>query len=220
MKITEIIEPQEVEKKSYRDFNPDISRQTQASIELDRDNYGRYAKGTPDRKDPLTFRKTPHQPSKLEQDAYYQYVKAAAPLMKSNPYFPRVYKITVNKDSLGQTKPSYNLETLHPNIVNPQGDQQQIAHEQQVQALEAVMDRMFVEVPKLQTGKSGLGRYLETIAQEQDYSNVKDPKLVQALELINSVAEKGSFNWDLHAGNIAFRLTSFGPQLVLMDPLS
>lgn len=220
MKIFEIIEPQELEKKSYKNFNPEISRQTQASIELDRPNYGRYSKGTQDPTDPHQFRKTPHQPLELAKDAYYNYVQAIKPLMQSNPYFPRVYKITVAKDKQGQTKPSYSLETLHPNIVNPEGDIVRIDHEQQVQALQAVADRMFHNAPEFNGSKGSLGKYIEQLATTGDYSNVKDSKLKQALTLTAQVLAKGGFKWDLHAGNLAFRLTSFGPQLVLMDPIS
>lgn len=220
MRINELITPQEIEKKSYKDFNPNISRQNQASIELDRENYGRFSKGSQDPKDPHAFNKRALKPLALEKDAYYNYIQAAKPLMQSNPYFPRVYKITVNKDRLGQTKPIYSMEKLHPDIINPEGDIQRWAHEQQVQAIQAVADRMFTNPPDFNGSKGNLGIYLMQIAKSGDYSDIKDSKLKQALEVVANVQAKGNFRWDLHSANLAFRLTRFGPQLVLMDPLS
>lgn len=220
MKIFEIIEPDEVEKISSKKFNPKMSARTQSYVDQEREGYGKFSKAGPDTEDPLIFAKDMHEPLALDRDAYYNYVKAASPFMKSNPYFPRVYKITVHKDKLGQTKPSYNLEKLHPSIVNPEGDIERISHEQQVQALDAVADRMFNKPLEFNGSKGDLGKYLEKLVTSGDYSNIKDSKLQQALELMASVREKGNFRWDLRSENIAFRLTSFGPQLVFMDPLS
>jgi hypothetical protein len=54
-----------------------------------------------------------------------------------------------------------------------------------------------------------------------DYANIKDKKLKQALMLIaDIIRDHPDWNVDLHQGNIRVRGSSLGPHLVLMDPIS
>jgi hypothetical protein len=48
-------------------------------------------------------------------------------------------------------------------------------------------------------------------------NNTPNPQLAEALQLLNPILEL--YYSDLHIDNIMFRLTSVGPQLVLMDPV-
>jgi len=50
--------------------------------------------------------------------------------------------------------------------------------------------------------------------------NIKDPKLKQAIYIIKSLIRNNKGFNDMHPGNIMYRLTSVGPQLVIIDPLS
>ena len=61
---------------------------------------------------------------------------------------------------------------------------------------------------------------LKDAVRENNYDNIKDSKLIEALKLIQNIKESHSdFAYDIRAPNIMIRRTPVGNQLVLTDPL-
>ena len=216
MRINELITPRELTKTTAKPHEPELTARQERNIDYEQPGWGKFSRGQSDPKDPFLYKKKSHLPVELKDDAYYQYIQAAKEHMKSNPYFPRVYKIALHQDPNGKVKPEYNIEQLHTDLADPEGNID-VSHGRDIDA--AIAERILYTVPE-NLNVNGLAMYLDSVARKQDYSNIRDKKLVQALELINQVVAQGHFQWDLHNENLALRLTPHGPQLVLMDPIS
>ena len=212
MRISEIIEPTTTVKQQSKPFDMDKLNKAAEKHWSKRDS-SRFSKGKEDPADPFMFNKTSLLPSDLKDDAYYNYVMAIKPYIKSNPYFPRVYDVTLTKDSEGKIIPKYSIEKLRQTEFWVDDDGSLPHGETQ----DAMLDRLFVDPPK----NSPVYFELSKALHSGDFSNIKDKLLVNALKLIQKVKESNpKFNYDLHIDNIRYRVGPMGPQLVLMDPLS
>lgn len=176
---------------------------------------GSYAKGKQNPTDPHMYRKTSHMPSDLGVDAYHNYIMDVAHKMAENPYLPRIYNITIRTDKNGDSRPSYDMEKLHdPKSVD-------------MDSIIAMGDRMFKRFDppdgELMHDSDDVMEYISAHIDEAfdsgDYRNIKDKSLIDAIDLIRDVKKKGKFYGDMHPGNFLIRITSKGPQLVLIDPL-
>ena len=206
----DLVEPEVVDRPVSTPFN--IKKMGQRSRKSS--GGGAYAAGIEDPTDPSMYRKKSRMPSLLEKDAYYQFIKAAQPYVDYNPFLPRVYKIIVKKDPRGFLKPEYHMEKLTPY------NEAWRMYDQDGNSLNKILKRKLFtkeavggDVPRL------LANSLEFPFQADTY--IKDPKLIQALDLIRTVKETNSnFMYDLHEGNMMFRIGTTGPQLVITDPLA
>lgn len=188
----------------------------------ERGGNGYYASVDVDANTPMDAKKTYHEPTaRVEGDAYYMYIKTItnSGLAQSNPYFPRVYKVEVERDSAGRKKPSFEMETL----MN--------AREFDSEALYNMGKKMFNKfddmLPYGRDSHSAHINYaivnaMKYVIMNDSYSDVKDKKLIQALRVISDIVDESidSFHLDLHAGNIMLRGTKNGPQVVLTDPIA
>ena len=211
MRIREIIEalvePVKRELPVSTPFNlKKMGQRTQKTI--DNPDTGAYAVGTTDPRDPHMFRKKMRQPSKLDVDAYYQYIKYIEPYSDSNPFFPKVYGVDVKRDPNGLEKPSYRIEKL---VDIDQADQRM-----DYQLEDALKDRYLVN----NAAGSIVSIIRNAISGSFNLKNIKDGKLVQAIQLIQKfLDDHPKFELDLHRGNVMIRFTSVGPQLVITDPV-
>lgn len=136
------------------------------------------------------------------------------PQLKQNPFFPRVLDVTRPNSDV----PSYHIEKLYP-IDSPA-----ISKEFK----DALMKKYFI--------MSDVSDHEDPIEYARDLAfeissavtygelNIKDPQLKQAVLLIRkirSILAKTGLNprIDIHRGNIMWRMTNLGPQLVITDPL-
>lgn len=240
MKLNELIKPQTTVNKMTVPFDTNrLTKQRDAAISslssadsTDLPPVGAFARGKVNPTDPHEFKKTSHMPIDLQKDAYYQYVQAIAPYIQSNPYLPRIYAVNVKQDVTGQTKPSYNIETL----------QEYDAYDEAV--LMGLGERLFPGFEEVMTAKnpnadsyaiwSGIIARLSYLVDNgnigspwQDFGLpaesyvTGDKKLLQAIEIIKKIVSTNSnFFLDLSVRNAMLRGTPAGPQLVLSDPVA
>ncbi|KAI9549465.1 hypothetical protein GHT06_001865 [Daphnia sinensis] len=92
------------------------NRQPRKGIAVDRLGVGMFSDVQVDPRDPHMAVKTDsaYDEDYFYENAYYAWVQAIAPYMKSNPYLPRVYVVDDRTDPMGTTKPRYKMEKLHP----------------------------------------------------------------------------------------------------------
>ena len=212
MRIQEIIEPEVNVKQQAKPFDMDKLNKA-AEKQWRNPEKGKFSKGKENSKDPFMFDKTSLLPSELEDDAYYNYIMAAKPYMKSNPYFPRVYDITLTKDPSGKIIPKYSIEKLRELEYGPDDEGNLPA----LETNDALLDKIFFDPPKY----ANISHEIRKVALTGDFSNVKDEMLIKALKLIQKVKESNpKFNYDLNINNIMYRVGPMGPQIVLTDPLS
>jgi hypothetical protein len=179
---------------------------------------GAYGYGETDKKDPHTFNKKTFVPSNLENDGYFQYVKAIEPYMADNPCFPRVYVVKLTKDSNGKVLPQYKMESLTDGSgfslesllsmarrIYPDFD------------IDNTTDNKFASLYV----RRKLARFMLENIKRNDFSGIEDRNVKGALMLISRILKKNNkLILDLHSGNIMIRGTSTGPQLVITDPIA
>lgn len=89
MRIPELIEPTITVRQSSRPIPKKLGSQVNKLAHYDpQGTSGSYATVRPDPHDPHMYRKKTRLPSKLHNDAYYNYIVAIGPYMGLNPYFP------------------------------------------------------------------------------------------------------------------------------------
>lgn len=209
MKISELITPKTTTSSLSRPFDMD---KLASKFNKERDSYssGSYALGSNDKKDPHMYSKKNYYPSVLDKDAYYQYVMAIKPYIGENPYFPRVYVISLTKDSKGRVIPKFTIEKLKQSL------------EFSYEALLGMAERMFKNFnpPDFEDQLFNIiTKRIQNDLISGDFSDIKDPNLEMALRLITKVKNlNANFNYDV-PGNVMIRGTNVGPQLVITDPL-
>lgn len=171
---------------------------------------GQFAKVVPDRNDPhmVTKRSTnPMGPEhKVKADGFNQYVR----MLKShdvmdNIHFPKVYSAKTTTDNTGTHRDTYTIEKL---------EQLENASKEE---FESLAERCFLRPPL----------DIDALAERMDEactsaygrkSYIKMESLFEACEILERLSESADFQLDLHAGNIMFRRTPMGLQLVISDP--
>jgi hypothetical protein len=178
---------------------------------------GAYAYGSVNKKDPHMFNKKTYMPTDLDNDGYYQYVKAIEKHIGSNPYFPRIYVIELKKDPKGKIIPNYDIEALS------NGD------DFSFESLLSLAKRMYKDFPTMTEEHDGgilglrrkMAEYMRDSVRANDFSAIRDNNLKGALMLVAKIIKSNeNFMCDLHKDNIMFRGTPNGPQLVITDPIS
>lgn len=184
---------------------------------------GWYSAGQTNPRDPHEFIKKTHLTSLLDKDAYFQYVTEIRELKQNgytNPFFPQVYNIDIVQDTKGNQRPRYRIEKLQP------GDDYSEA------ALLGLYERLFIkefDTERLKNTSNAsrliwdeIARHCDRAAKSNNYSNIRDEELEQALRLVAKLVDENYSSWnvDLHSNNIRIRGSNVGPQLVLMDPIS
>lgn len=217
MKINEIIEPRDINRPVSTPFN--IQKM---GLRQPGDGGGAYALGTEDPGDPHMYRKKIRMPSNLVDDAYFQYIRACSPYMKSNPYFPRVYEVVFKKYANGYVKPSYHMEKL----LSLKDAREQLG---EFQLANTIAEQIYHEDALQRRRDAGLeaADIIRDISDSMFQNNTieahklfKDKKLIEAIWLILKVLNSNEhFSEDLHNGNFMVRIGSTGPQLVFTDPL-
>lgn len=170
----------------------------------------------------------------LSQNAHLQYLLATKKYSISNPYFPRILSISkmpnisrTNKKIQGfiiRTERLYELESASKDEINMMGAKIFGVDTGRIFDTQANLARQIKNAAM--TGQYGDRIPAETvlIRGAKKFPGPIDLEFKQAVQVIVSVARKIQPTFpggaiDLHAGNIMFRRTKFGPQLVITDPL-
>lgn len=147
----------------------------------------------------------------LQDNAYMQYILLSKKHSSHNPYLPRVESIKhiKSRDKLVSNKDYYivNLEQLQP------------LQSMSVEELDFLLDKIFVD--KLGPVKNAFefGRILERAIARPGSNRVKDKNFGAVSRLITKLATHSTTHIDVHEDNVMVRLTPYGPQLVITDPV-
>jgi hypothetical protein len=164
--------------------------------------------------DPHLVRKQTLRPTHLEYDAYLTYINIVKDYAKENPFFPRVYGVTIQTDKNGDKRPSYTLEKLHrldeadPEVVKGMAEK-----------LFVPGSRPLLKILRFRNPGERLVEEIEQTLTSGQMGDIADPNLRDALLLIRMIAQKYKYGYDLHWDNAMVRYTPHGPQLVITDPL-
>ena len=124
MLIKEIFEPDEQDVQLAKPFNIDKfnkARERRFFSDAPLTGGGIYATGLSSKTDPSEYIKMSNSPTKLSDDAFYNYVQTIKNVIGSNPYFPYIRTVVVGKDPTGMTKTYYRMPKLfhyHERIIN------------------------------------------------------------------------------------------------------
>lgn len=123
----------------------------------------------------------------------------------NNPYVPRVYKI--DKDDK-----QYQIEKLYP--------LQQLSMKDLAYIYSTIMKE---ELPNGFDNKYQIIRAIESIIADsaafKDNIVIKSKQLNDVIKLIYELTHKIGRIPDIHSGNMMARMSPYGPQLVITDPL-
>ncbi|RLD77900.1 MAG: hypothetical protein DRJ15_12610 [Bacteroidetes bacterium] len=144
---------------------------------------------------------------------------------QDNPFFPKIYKAIIFKhyNPGGAHKLYIEMEKLH------EMTKKKLRHNH-----EAILHSMGLD-PSLIGGESDVHgddenkhlyaleeiMHLLTVPENipADFiTKIKNPQFVQAIDILRKTKHDHNASYDLHSGNYMYRMTSVGPQLVIIDP--
>lgn len=187
-----------------------------------------YTQDTPN--DPGTVTKTAYDSGSVKRspfvDAYYVWAKVTSTGSRaaSNPFLPRIYVVDDRMDVDGVSLPRYQVEKLH----NP--NDPLITSEMLI----AIMEQIGMSDDQFDPTYSKTALW-QAISSQLGWRRTDNQKLLEALDLAQDIVDVWNlhYRWsgyhmgqtptiflDLHPGNIMIRITSVGPQLVLIDPIA
>lgn len=185
-------------------------------------NPGMYAAAYEHKKRPGTILKIGKFHSSPFEDGYLSFVQAVLKNNRSagNPYLPRIYGVKIYRP---QEKDGKELR----------GGQYVVEMEKLYKMRELSPEELMVIGSKIfkswnddENEPWQLARYLGRAARGDRtiLDDIKDKKLLQAISMIHGIEKRkrhiSDIELDLHDGNIMFRRTSIGSQLVITDPLA
>lgn len=168
---------------------------------------GAYGKIYRNKDDPHQIIKVPHVAA--ESDAYYSFIEYVTKtgIAKSNPHFPRVYDIKSWTDAYDRFKYKIKMETLK--------------HYREIddEISESMLHR-YCDLSDTDDPFGTLADTIKTAIKFNDYSTIKDKKLIEACEFVSTfLSINKKYVLDIHGGNLMIRLSPY-PQLVFVDPVA
>ena len=156
---------------------------------------------------------------RITYDGYYAWVSGIAPYAKSNPYLPRVYVIDKKTDENGRIRPRYQLEKLFNYNEVPFS----VLRALYLKEVPDATDDMFDELKhgtRLQITKKRIWMdIIYGVLSAADNRPGTNPQADELVELIYSINNENEPDID-NPDNTMIRLTSIGPQVVFVDPVS
>lgn len=164
-----------------------------------------------------TAYKLPHIPGTIiktakvknpETDGYVTFVKLVLD-HQDNPFFPKIYNAVIRKLSVTEKGNPFELiiqmERLH-----------KLSSTELYEIAPQLFKRLGIDIPRDDLGNiRALFDYPEQ--RMEMAAKTKNPQFAEALNVLEPLFNKFSTQ-DLHSGNWMIRLTSVGPQLVIIDP--
>jgi hypothetical protein len=156
-------------------------------------------------------------------DGFWKFIEhVVIPNQDSNIFLPKVYNYNILQKRISEEgysfKPYLKMEKLHTvhDVDHENGIHKKISNESLIE----LYKRLFITTEKDIKEMSWMtaSEIHEKIAESLRHK-VKDEDLKATLNMIYNFCEKYKYNVDLHPGNIMYRLTPQGPQLVLVDPV-
>lgn len=165
-----------------------------------------------------SFPNTPDKHESLSKDPYFEWIKAIAPYVKSNPYLPRVYVADLNSDTNGAIKPSFKMEKLH----DPQHVEFNVLVALYQKETDGDSDFLEYVNDLYDSGHDKKATFViwDKIVQSVAFNSLWNDNIEQVNDIITNLTSIRGFKIDNHDGNFMIRLTSIGPQIVFTDPIS
>ncbi len=183
--------------------------------------------------EPGVVRKISKKMIDVTKDGYFKFISTIVTndRLQSNPYLPKIYKIkiykTVNVEKKNRIEYFYvvQMEKLYPIEQLDSKEMEMITNKalhikstpnnkEKIRAPhDALVDTLYNALSYVRYQDDSVGH--ESI---DNTVNIKDPQLKQAILFVKKSIRISGGN-DLHEGNLMFRRTSVGPQLVITDPL-
>ena len=155
----------------------------------------------------------PEPVARPEEDGYLSYLKMVYEFTKEggdNPYFPRVQELKIRRDRR-ELSYSVDLDKLVPY-------NNRLIYNQEL--ITSIKEHMFDVEDDWLLKEIGLSALVTMACDGSNRKIIKDPDLLKAIQMIDEVARKGRFIWDMGSQNMMWRITGNKPQLVLTDPLA
>jgi hypothetical protein len=218
--LLEIITP-EITKANYS------GELKQSHNSLNDPNSGAFSVVKPNKKDPHTVNKFHHGPlssvpddnGDIVSDGYTLFALWLAKNKIYNVCLPRIYKIRKIVDSNGKYIYSYNIEKLH--------NATDIKTDELLDILSNYFSKNEIDyIKKNSFNNKDIIRYVGKICERYikgQKTSIINNELIDGLDIISKfVSEYNSKVFiDLeNSGNIMFRLTQYGYQLVITDPVA
>lgn len=223
MKLIELFEPSVKDihiTKNKMDFDDKIH-----NTKSNKDNFlgkGHFSAAYDHKNDPHMVNKISHDRSFGDIDLYWQYVDRIieSGVWKSNPHFPRFYSIKKYNTKSG--------ETLYKGTMEKLISYKEIEPELLKSYIENNLFKIYINDSELEghSNSDAVLIYLEELCDNLlslrgNYSPIKNKKLIEALEFIDSSCKKLKYCFlDIKPDNIMFRRTNYGIDIVFTDPLA
>lgn len=154
-----------------------------------------------------------------DNDPYIDFIKVVLK-HQDNPFFPRIYSAKkYHRDEDDNIAIILQLEKLYP-----------LNHPKIVHGTPHILKQLGIKITPDDLEDEGIGnwlpaRYVDKIGtmfstpsnREELVYNSKNPKFIEAMNILEPYFRK--WGADLHGNNLLFRITSIGPQPVIIDPL-
>jgi hypothetical protein len=139
----------------------------------------------------------------------------------NSPYIPRVYNITQYERTNGIYEYAVQMEKLPFTF-----KQYMVEYWDDIDLVINVLNQIFTNkfseylLNEYPHSVNGVLAYIRKTLESGNVGRIElNPKIVPVLNLINDAAGDGDATRDMHTENIMIRLTSVGPQVVIIDPL-
>jgi len=156
------------------------------------------------------------------EDGYLSFVQAVLRNNRSagNPYLPRIYSVKVYRPK------SKDGEELRGGQYFVEMERLYKMRDLRPEELMAIGSRIFKSWNDDENEPWQLARYLGRACRgdRMILDDIKDKKLLQAISMVHGIEKRkrniSDIELDMHDGNIMFRRTNVGAQLVITDPLA
>lgn len=125
---------------------------------------------------------------------------------QDNPFFPKIYNASMRFLNTGGQELVIQMERLH-----------NIRDEDLAEAMKHMFERLGFDRDMLDTISSMYHYLSDPTKWNHLKTHTNNPKFREALEILEPAIKKFDGH-DLHLDNFMVRLTSIGPQLVIIDP--
>jgi hypothetical protein len=231
MKIFEIIEPEDKITPVNTKWDIDRLERNRDKLIISKPEAGADSLGYKT-KDPFLYGKKSHVPVNLEADGFYQYVQSIKPIIKENPYAPRIYVTNILVDKNGMGRPKYTMEkltsgqSLSKEIIHAMGTRTFQSEDWYKATGESISIEQLTSEDLWKILCKTIEIYLNSYPAKPStlstlYPIAIDDKLKELLHIIKMVVIKNEYIIIdyIHANNVMARGYGSGFQVVLTDPL-
>lgn len=180
---------------------------------------GAYAYAKQLRSDPHQISLRQRQPlekeADIKKDPKYAWAQTAIEYATDNPFFPRIYDLTVKTDPSGRKLPRYRMEKLQHLDSLP------------TETLIGMYDSLFNDEAPFDPTDSptsvatSIARKINGAVENNNLNSIENEELKDLISVLaNMLIHNENFYADIHRNNIMVRGTSVGPQLVITDPIA